>query len=140
MKAALEGDDGGALGRQARNLDGVLDRLGARVEEDRATRAAEGCGRDQPLGNGRVDLVGDDREIGVQEAPGLFANGFDHVRVRMPDRETADPARQVEQPVAVHVGHDRAQGRVDHERCLNGHRRGDGTLLAREDLTRARAR
>jgi hypothetical protein len=65
VETTFEGDNGRALGRQARNLDRVLDRLGAGVEENRSRRAGERGGRDQPLGDGRIDLVGNDGEIGV---------------------------------------------------------------------------
>ena len=50
---------------EARELDRVLDRLGAGVEEGRLGGAGERRALEQPLGERDVDLVRDDREVGV---------------------------------------------------------------------------
>jgi len=74
----------------ARELDRVLDRLGAGVEERRLRRAAERRQLEQPLGERDVDLVRDDREVGVAEALELLLRGLHDARVRVPDVEAAD--------------------------------------------------
>ena len=50
MERALEADHGVAARVGARELDGVLDRLGAGVEERRLRRAGERREREQALG------------------------------------------------------------------------------------------
>ena len=55
-------------GVQTRELDRVLDRLGARVEERGARLAGDRGERAEPLGELDVELVRDDGEVGVDEA------------------------------------------------------------------------
>ena len=43
-----------------------------------------------------VDLVRDDREVGVEEARGLLLDGLDDVRMRVADVQAADAAGEVE--------------------------------------------
>ena len=52
----------------------------------------------------RVDLVRDDREVGVREALELLLGGLDDVRMRMADVQAADAAREIDERVAVDVG------------------------------------
>ena len=68
VERALEADHRRAAGVGASELDGVLDRLRAGVEERRLRRARERGEREQALRELGVDLVGDDREVGVREA------------------------------------------------------------------------
>ena len=103
VEGALEADHGRAAGVRARELDRVLDRLGAGVEEGRLRRPAERREREQALGQRRVDLVRDDREVGVREALELLLRGLDDVRMRMADVQTADAAREIDERVAVDV-------------------------------------
>ena len=66
VEAAGEGDDGRAAGGGARDLDGVLDRLGAGGEEASSSwrnRHWRSCV--QPLGQRDVALVGHHLEAGV---------------------------------------------------------------------------
>ena len=58
----------------------------------------------QALGVLDVDLVRDDREVGVEEARGLLLHRRDDARMRVPDVEAADAAREVDERVAVDVG------------------------------------
>ena len=67
VEGALEGDHGGSLGVEPRELDGVLDRLGAGVEEGGLGGPAERRALEQPLGELDVGLVGNDREVGVRK-------------------------------------------------------------------------
>ena len=107
VEASLEADHGGPLRVAARELDGVLDGLGAGVEERRLRRAGERRDRGQALGVLDVDLVRDDREVGVEEARGLLLHRRDDARVRVADVEAADAAREVDERVAVDVGEQR---------------------------------
>src|SRR5207248_6449277 len=139
VEAALEGDHGWALRVRARELDRVLDRLRPRVEEGGARLARDRRELRQALGQGDVDLVGDDREVGVAEALELLLRGGDHTRVRVADVEAADPAGEVEERVSVDVGDADAAPLLDHDRQVDRERLGDDPLLALKDLARARA-
>ena len=134
MEAALEADDGGAARVGARELDRVLDRLGARVEEGRLRGAAERREREQPLGQLDVHLVRDHGEVGVQEARRLLLHGLDDVRVRVADVEDADAAREVDERVPVDVG-DRSSRSCPRRRSGGAVTSGPATdaLLALED-------
>ena len=83
---------------------GVLDRLGARVEEGSLGGAAERGHCEQALGERHADLVRHDREVGVEEACRLLLDGLDDLRVRVADVEAADAAGEVDVGVAVDVG------------------------------------
>ena len=133
MERALEADHGLAPGVGPRELDGVLDRLGARVEEGGLGPGDRGQ-LGEPLGELDVDLVGDDREVGVREAGHLVLRRCDHLRVGVADVEAADAAGEVEVRVVVDVGQGRAatlggdDGEVDRQRVR------DNPVLPREDL------
>ena len=136
-KRALEADHRRAAGVGARELDRVLDRLGARVEEGGLRRAVEGGQREQALGELGVDLVGDDSEVGVGEALELLLRRLDHLRMGVADVQAADAAREVDERVAVDVG-DRGAARLrGHDR--KGERKGrrDARRQPVEHLARA---
>ena len=140
VEPALEADHGRPARVAARELDRVLDGLGAGVEERGLRRAGERRDRRQPLGVLDVDLVRDDREVGVEEARGLLLHRRDDARVRVADGEAADAAREVDEAVAVDVGDDRAAAVRDHDRQVEAERVGDDALLPLGDLAGARAR
>ena len=140
VEPALEGDHRRPARVAARELDGVLDGLGARVEERGLGRAGERSERRQPLGVLDVDLVRDDREVGVEEARGLLLHRGDDARVGVADGEAADAAGEVDEAVAVDVGDDRAVALRDHDRQVEPERVGDHRLLALGDLAGAGAR
>ena len=77
MEGALERDHAGASGVQARELDRVLDGLGAGVEERCARLTGDRRERAQPLGELDVRLVRNDREVRVEEASGLLRDRLD---------------------------------------------------------------
>ena len=139
MEAALERDHRGPLRVRARELDGVLDRFRAGVEERRLRRAAERRDGEQPLGERDVDLVRNDREVGVEEARGLLLHGLDDVRMRVADVQAADAAGEVEERVAVDVGQQCAASLCCDDRQEERKRVGDDALLPRDEFTRARA-
>ena len=97
MEPSFEADHRGPLRVAARELDRVLDGLGAGVEERRLGRAGERRDRGEPLGVLDVDLVRDDREVGVEEARGLLLHRRDDARMRMADIEAADAAGEVDE-------------------------------------------
>ena len=140
MEGAFERDHPGPLRVRARELDRVLDRLGAGVEEGRLRGAGERRHREQPLGELHVDLVRDDREVRVREARELLLRGLDDSRVRVPDVQAADAAGEVDERVAVDVGDRRAAALGCEDRMDERERSGDHALLALGDLARARAR
>ena len=111
MERALERDHRRAAGVGARELDGVLDRLGAGVEERGLDRPRDRRALDQALGERHVRLVGDDREVGVREAVELLVRRRDDVRMAVPDVEAADAAGEVDEGVPVDVGQRRAARR-----------------------------
>ncbi len=140
VERSVERDHGRTARRRPRDLDGVLDRLGARVEErdpNVATDRREGA---EALGELDVHLVGQHREVGVDEAGGLLLDRLNDPGSGMSDVEAAHAAREVDEDVAVHVGHERAGGLRDHDRQVDRERIGDDAALALEDLLRARAR
>jgi hypothetical protein len=63
-----EGDDALAAGRDARDLDGVLDRLGAGVDQEGLLRRRVRGDAAERLGHLDVGLVHADREAEVLEA------------------------------------------------------------------------
>ena len=140
VEPALEADHGRPARVAARELDGVLDGLGARVEERGLDRAGERRERGEPLGVLDVDLVRDDREVGVEEARGLLLHRRDDARVGVADVEAADAAGEVDEAVAVDVGDGRAAAVRDHDREVEAERIGDDPLLPVGDLAGARPR
>ena len=80
---------------------------------------------DQPLGERHVDLVGDDREVGVREALELLLRGRDDARVRVADVEAADAAGEVDERVAVDVGERGAAALGGDDREVDRERGGD---------------
>ena len=134
MEGALERDHGRAAGVEARELDGVLDGLGARVEEGRLGGPAEGREREQLLRELDVRLVGDDGEVGVGEAAELLLGGLDDAGMGMAGVQAADAAREVDEDVAVDIGQRRAAALVRDDRQHDRLRVRDHALLALEEL------
>jgi len=67
VKAAGEGDYGGSLGVEARDLDRVLDRFGTRAEENRFLRGLARRQLVELLRERNVAFVGRYLEAGVDE-------------------------------------------------------------------------
>ena len=134
VEAALEGDHGRPLRACARDLHGVLDRLGPGVEERGLRRRRDRRQGAEPLGELHVDLVRDDSEVGVREELRLLLDRGHDPRVRVAHREAADAAREVDEGVAVDVGERRATAFRRDDRHVDGEWLGDDPLLARQDL------
>ena len=140
MEPAFEADHGRPARIGAGELDGVLDRFRAGVEERRLRRAAERREREQAFRQLRVDLVGNDGVVRVREPLELLLRRRDDARVRVADVEAADAAGEVDERVPVDVGDRRAArlGSDDRERQIE-RRRHAGTQPL-EHVARARAR
>ena len=130
VERAVERDDALAPRVQARELDRVLDRLGAGVEERGARLAADRDERAEPLGELHVALVRHHGEIGVEEAIGLLGDRLDDARVVVPDVRHADAADEVDERVAVDVRDRRARAR-DRRRSARGRSAGARPRVAR---------
>ena len=116
MEGVVEDDDGRAAGRGARDLHGVLVRLGARVDEDRlllGARARRELG-EQPA---RLDvrLVDADHEALVEVLVRLPVDRLDDGREAVTGVLAADPAGEVDEHPAVGVGDARAVRARDDE-------------------------
>jgi hypothetical protein len=140
VEGAVERDHGGSLRVRLGELDGVLHRLGARVEEPCANLAGDRRDLGQALRERDVVLVRDDREVRVREERGLLLRGLDDARVRVPDGEAADAACEVDERVAVEVGEEGAAALRDDEREVDRERRRDDALLPVEHRAACRAR
>ncbi len=81
VESSLERDHRGPPRVRPCELDGVLDRLRAGVEEGGLRRAGDRGSLEQPLGELDVELVRDDREVGVGETVELLADGGDDPRM-----------------------------------------------------------
>src|SRR2546423_4078179 len=89
VEASLETDHRGSLRVGARELHRVLDGLRAGIEERRLRRACDRRGRQEALRERDIRLVGNDREVGVEELRGLFLHCVDAARMRVTDVEAA---------------------------------------------------
>ncbi len=140
VEGALEDDHRRPLRVRTRELDRVLDRLGTGVEERRLGRAAERGELDHALRQLDVDLVRDDREVGVGEVCELLLRRLDQAGVRVPDVQAADAAREVDERVAVDVRERGAAAFGDDDRVDEGQRPRDHAFLPLDDLLRTGAR
>ena len=141
----LEHRDGRAPRGQPRDLDGVLHRLRAGVEQRRALLVAAGGDRVERLGHGDVAVVRGDHETGVGERRHLVAYGLDHRGRAVADRGDGDARPEVDERVAVDVDdHAAARGRRVHRhdaaeapataaerRAASSRERGPGTSVTR---------
>jgi hypothetical protein len=97
VKAVLEHHDRWPPGCRAGDLDRVLDRLGAGIDEDRLlllTRAGRVLG--EPAADLDVGLVGADHEALVQEAVDLLVDRHHHRREPVARVLAGDPAGEIE--------------------------------------------
>src|SRR4029079_14805746 len=134
VKGTVEDDDRGSAARRARSLDGVLDGLRARVQEDAllllATPGRELCEAAADL---HVRLVHSDHEALVEVAVGLFVDRRYHRGQPMAGVLAAEPPGEVDVGVAVDVLDARALGTGDDER-RSGHARSNVSLSRAQNL------
>ena len=116
VERVVEDDDGRPPRRRAGDLDGVLDRLGARVDEDRLLLLA---GARRQLGQAAADLdvglVDADHEALVEVLVGLRLDRVDDGREAVARVLAADAAGEVDERAAVDVGDAGAVGVGDDE-------------------------
>ena len=117
VEAAVEDDHRRAPRRVAGDLDGVLDRLGAAVQQDRLLLlAAARRELGEPPADLHVGLVRPDHEALMEIAVDLLVNRLPDRRVPVPEVEAADAAGEVEVLAAVRIPDERALGAGDDER------------------------
>src|SRR5260370_5093373 len=80
MESVLKTNDGRPLCVGARDLDGVLDGLGAGVQKDGFLRKIAGSQRVQFFRHGNVAFVGSDGEAEIQVLLELFPDRGEHPR------------------------------------------------------------
>ncbi len=133
--AAGEGDDAGAAGGGAGDLDGVFQRLGASGEEHGFRRSLDRGDRVEPLGQGDIGLIRRDLEAGMGEAVELLADGRYHLRVAVPGIEHRDAGGEVDIPLPLRVPQFGVLGvgGVGH-RMADAYTAGDGRLAAAVQL------
>ena len=146
VEAVFDAQHAWTPGRVARDLDCVLDRLGAAVHEQGLLGERSGRQRREPLRQRDVALVRRHREGGVGEAIRLPVQRVDDVRVGVADVHHPDAAGKIEEDVAVDISHADTVGRggehrrrmrdpAGHGRLASGHQRArTGTWNTRPNL------
>ena len=123
MVGVLEHGDAAAAGVLARDLDAVLDGLGARVDQHGLLGEVAGGVLGEQFGHPHVLLVRRDGEERVHHLAELLLGRRDHVVVGVPDRRHADAGAQVEEGVVVDIHQDRAVRARDEHRQRARHAR-----------------
>ena len=116
VEAALEGDDPGPMGVVPGQLDGALDGLGAGVGEEDPRLLLERCDRGQALHELQVARLVEVGGGNVDQAIRLVLDGLHHLRVGVAGGADRDAGGEVEEAVAVDVGHDEPGSRLGDER------------------------
>ena len=113
MIATLEADHDRASGEAAREVDRVLDRLRARVGEQRLLGEITGGALVEQFAEAHVRFVGADERAEVHELCGLRGYRADDVLGAVSDGEHADAAHEIDEGVAVDVVHERTARMID---------------------------
>ncbi len=140
VEGAVERDDRLPPGMQARQLDGVLDRLRSGVEERAPRTTGDRRERAEPFGDLDVQLVGDDGEVGVEKAVGLVVDRLHDPRVAMAHVEHAYASHEVDERVPVEIRDGRTSRLGRDDGGVNEQRLGHRPLLSFHDPSGARAR
>src|SRR5712691_280324 len=130
VERVIEDDHSGPPGRSARNLDGVLDRFGAGVHEERLRLTVAGPRLVEQLAHLDVRLVHPDHEALMQITVDLLADR--RRREAVAGVLAAEAAREVDVLAAVDVPDACAFGTSDDERG-RGHAAGDIALAVGDD-------
>ena len=133
MERVVEDEHRGAAGGGARDLDRVLDRLGAGVDEQ-ALLLGAGARRQlaEPPADLDVRLVEADHHALVQVAVDLLVDRGDHRRRAVPEVLAADAAGEVDVGAPVDVLELRALGARDDERRRRHAARDPAAALVRD--------
>ena len=113
---AFEHDQRLPAGVGAGHLDRRFHRLRAAVEQRRLLGEVARRERVEALAHLHVGRVAGDDRAHVDQLAGLRADGVDHRRRGMAERQRADAAGEVDEGVAVHVGHRGAAAAGDGDR------------------------
>ena len=138
--AALETDNRRPAGVFPRQLDGVLNGFGAAVGQDGLLAERSGRRLVQDLRQAHVRLVGRHQRTGMDVFRSLRLNGPHNRRRRVPNRQHADPAGEVDQRIAVGVENKTAVGALHHHVGCARQARRSGCRAARQHLAGARPR
>src|SRR5713226_7709194 len=103
MESVLKTNDGRPLCVGARDLDGVLDGLGAGVQKDGFLRKIAGSQRVQFFRQGNVAFVGSDGEAEMQVLLELFPDRGEHPRRAVADIEAADTSGEIEIAITIDI-------------------------------------
>ena len=138
VEGPVEDDDSGPPGCRASDLDCVLDRLGAGVQEQRLRRGFPGPELVELLGDCDVRLVHPDHEALMEVAVDLLVHGTDDGRVAVAEVLAGDAAGEVDVLAAVGVPDPRTPGARDDEIGRRDAARNE-PLAALEDVLGGRA-
>ena len=130
----VERDDRLAPGRVPGDLDRVLHRLRARVEQRGPLLVIARRARRELLADRDVLLVRGDHEAGVGEPGDLLADPLHHARRGVARRHHGDARAEVDERVAVRVDQHAAAGGGDEHRQHVAHAARDAALPAAEQL------
>ncbi len=126
VEGAGKGDDGGPAGRRPRDLDGVLDRLGPRGEQDAFGRGLERGKGVEPLAEGYIGLVAGDLEGDVGIGVELRLDRRDHLGMPVAHVQHGDPGREIDVAPPLDVPQFRVLGPVQKDRGRGGDPVGHG--------------
>ena len=139
MESVLEAHDALAAGEMPRHLHRILHRLGAAIQEKRALRLIARRDAVEALGQLYVGLVGGYRKADVGVAVELGANGGDDRGMPVSGIDHPDASTEIDEPIAVRIGDDRAFGVSDGDGGDRRHASGDGFGPPRQQRATGRA-
>src|SRR6266850_3204614 len=140
VKSVVETDDRRALGVSARDLDGVLHRLGAGRHQQRLFREIAGNQLVEPLRQSDVGLVGRHAEAGVNELLKLRPDALHYHGRAVPDVFTSDAPGKIDEAIAVHIFDYGAFSLGREHRCGVKYATRDGGLTPAHQFLRLRTR
>jgi len=125
--------------RVAGDLHGILDRFGARRQEERLFRKVAGRERAQPLGERHIPLVHADLEARVRERVDLCVHRREDGGMRVTDVLRADAAREVHVLATVDVPEPCSLGACHEKRERRRDAARDHALAPLGELVRSRS-
>jgi hypothetical protein len=138
VECALEGDDPGPMGVIAGQLDRALHRFRAGVRQEDARLLPERRDRREALHELEVARLVEVSRGDVDEPVGLLLDGGHDLGMRVAGRADGDAGREVEEAVAVDIGHDGAGPGLGDQRIGTRQRGAGDGLVALDDLASLR--
>jgi hypothetical protein len=114
VKTAEESDDLVAAGGPAGQLDGPFHCLGPRIAERHAALYSAGRNPGQLFRQRHHPFVIEIRPGHVDQAGGLFLDGFHHAGMAMAGRHHGDPGVEIEKTIAVYILYHRTFAAIGH--------------------------